>query len=175
MQAQPWESRMTEHHKLGEELGSKLSDYISQAIPGSPVYFTAEKLGTFAIVCEVDAKRIEGGPKTIGPFRPERGVNGELADIFVNNRRLSAGKKEARILALLLSKPGQYFSKSEIKRTVWPGQVARSHTFETHIYRLRKFLHEEAPGVTIECEDFRSKGGESRWAVIIPQPAQKAA
>jgi two-component system response regulator RegX3 len=47
---------------------------------------------------------------------------------------------EFDVLALLMSRPGHVFTRSEIVERVWGGWIGSDHMLDTHVYRLRRKL-----------------------------------
>lgn len=60
-------------------------------------------------------------------------------ECFVDGEEVAFTKLEFELLALLLSKPGQVFSRDKILKTVWPGDtIVLDRTVDVNITRIRK-------------------------------------
>ena len=60
-------------------------------------------------------------------------------ECFVDGEEVQFTKLEFEVLALLLSKPGQVFSREKILRTVWPSDtIVLDRTVDVNITRIRK-------------------------------------
>lgn len=58
---------------------------------------------------------------------------------FVDGQEVAFTKLEFELLALLLSKPGQVFSREKILDTVWPSDaIVLDRTVDVNITRIRK-------------------------------------
>lgn len=86
-------------------------------------------------------------------LRRDRGTNQKRTGIYVdmsrfiaikNGEEFTLPKKELQLLALLLSKPGNVFSREHILEKVW-GQdvIVGDRTIDVHVRRLRQALGEE--------------------------------
>ncbi len=96
-----------------------------------------------------------------GPFRLEwqaRQVLGQDGPIELSGRSFD-------ILALLLAKPSQIITKSELFDAVWPGVVVEENTLQVHISALRKALGPEMI-VTVHGRGYKYAG---------PQPTEGGA
>lgn len=102
-------------------------------------------------------KRTTPGPST-STFLPGRGADGstssdshnmvvyeglkldmERKECFVDGQEVAFTKLEFELLALLLSRPGQVFSREKILQTVWPSDtVVLDRTVDVNITRIRK-------------------------------------
>ena len=57
----------------------------------------------------------------------------------MDGKEVAFTKLEFELLALLLSKPGQVFSREKILRTVWPSDtIVLDRTVDVNITRIRK-------------------------------------
>ena len=57
----------------------------------------------------------------------------------IDGKEVPFTKLEFELLALLLSKPGQVFSREKILRVVWPGDIiVQDRTVDVNITRIRK-------------------------------------
>ena len=66
-----------------------------------------------------------------------------------DGRRVELGPKEFQILCLLMERPGQVFSRSQLLDNVWGhGVYIEDRTVDVHIGRLRKALQKKANGNT---------------------------
>ena len=66
-----------------------------------------------------------------------------------DGRRVELGPKEFHILSLLMERPGQVFSRSQLLDNVWGhGVYIEDRTVDVHIGRLRKALQKKANGST---------------------------
>lgn len=60
-------------------------------------------------------------------------------ECYVDGREVQFTKLEFELLALLLSKPGQVFSREKILQTVWPSDtIVLDRTVDVNITRIRK-------------------------------------
>lgn len=60
-------------------------------------------------------------------------------ECFVDDEEVAFTKLEFELLALLLSKPGQVFSREKILQTVWPSDaIVLDRTVDVNITRIRK-------------------------------------
>lgn len=60
-------------------------------------------------------------------------------ECFVDGKEVAFTKLEFELLALLLSKPGQVFSREKILQTVWPSDaIVLDRTVDVNITRIRK-------------------------------------
>jgi len=61
--------------------------------------------------------------------------------VYQNNENISLPKKEFELLALLISKPGNVFTREAILDSVWGGEViVGDRTIDVHIRKLREKL-----------------------------------
>ena len=66
-------------------------------------------------------------------------LNLDRKECFVDDKEVSFTKLEFELLALLLSKPGQVFSREKILQTVWPSDaIVLDRTVDVNITRIRK-------------------------------------
>lgn len=66
-------------------------------------------------------------------------MNFDRKECSVDGKNVSFTKLEFEVLALLLSSPGQVFSREKILRTVWPDHtVVLDRTVDVNITRIRK-------------------------------------
>jgi two-component system alkaline phosphatase synthesis response regulator PhoP len=66
-------------------------------------------------------------------------VNFEQFSVELENQEISLAKKEFELLALLISKPGKVFKRSEILSKVWGNEViVGDRTIDVHIRKLRE-------------------------------------
>ena len=66
-----------------------------------------------------------------------------------DGRRVELGPKEFQILSLLMERPGQVFSRSQLLDNVWGhGVYIEDRTVDVHIGRLRKALQKKTNGST---------------------------
>ena len=66
-----------------------------------------------------------------------------------DGRRVELGPKEFQILSLLMERPGQVFSRSQLLDNVWGhGVYIEDRTVDVHIGRLRKALQKKTSGST---------------------------
>ncbi len=62
-------------------------------------------------------------------------------ECYVDNKEVVFTRLEFEVLALLLSKPGQVFSREKILQVVWPSHtIVLDRTVDVHITRIRKKL-----------------------------------
>ena len=62
--------------------------------------------------------------------------------ISINNRAVNFTKNEIKILFLLSSNPGKFFSRYEILDLIWKDVVVTDRTVDTHIAGIRNKLQE---------------------------------
>jgi two-component system alkaline phosphatase synthesis response regulator PhoP len=104
------------------------------------------------------------GPEDEGAERPMAAENVLVIyrDEYTANfegRSLQFPKKEFKLLCLLASKPQKVFTREEILRTVWPGNIPSVHsgrTLDVHIRMLRKKLNDDII-VTIKGVGYKLK------------------
>ena len=66
-------------------------------------------------------------------------LNLDRKECYVDGNEVVLTKLEFEVLALLLSKPGQVFSREKILQTVWPdGTIVLDRTVDVNITRIRK-------------------------------------
>ena len=66
-------------------------------------------------------------------------VNLDYKECYVDGKAVTFTKLEFELLALLLSKPGQVFSREQILRMVWPDDtIVLDRTVDVNITRIRK-------------------------------------
>lgn len=66
-------------------------------------------------------------------------VNLDCKECYVDGKAVTFTKLEFELLALLLSKPGQVFSREQILRMVWPDDtIVLDRTVDVNITRIRK-------------------------------------
>ena len=71
-------------------------------------------------------------------------INKESYTVTVGKDELSLPKKEFELLYLLASKPGKVFSREDILRKIWGGDVVvGDRTIDVHIRKLRQKLGDE--------------------------------
>lgn len=107
---------------------------------------------------DIPSKASESSAPSNSPFResdtqqlrfsPEGedrdGATGIVLDLdrkecFVDGKEVAFTKLEFEVLALLLSKPGQVFSREKILQTVWPSDtIVLDRTVDVNITRIRK-------------------------------------
>lgn len=114
---------------LGFALGS--DDYIRK-----PFRISEVKARVKAVI-----RRAPG--HTISPERKgeELGIvlDHDRKECYVDGKEVMLTKLEFELLALLLSKPGQVFSRDKILQTVWPSDtIVLDRTVDVNITRIRK-------------------------------------
>jgi len=83
------------------------------------------------------AEVIEAGDITLYPARME---------VFCGDRRVDLGPKEYKLLSILIERPGQVFSRSQLLDLVWGhGVYVEERTVDVHLSRLRKALAAACP------------------------------
>ena len=96
---------------------------------------------------EVTSNTIVYTPSPLGEGRgegPKSSGLGIVLDLdrkecFVDGKEVVLTKLEFEVLALLLSKPGQVFSREKILQTVWPSDtIVLDRTVDVNITRIRK-------------------------------------
>lgn len=84
------------------------------------------------------SKRIEGGDSQmveLGPLKLDR----EKYQLIKDGEVIEMAKKEFQILDLLMSYPGKVFSREEIFRKIWGGDIiVGERTIDVHIRRIRE-------------------------------------
>ena len=66
-------------------------------------------------------------------------LNLDRKECFIDGKEVVFTKLEFEVLALLLSKPGQVFSREKILNTVWPSDtIVLARTVDVNITRIRK-------------------------------------
>ncbi len=110
-------------------------------------------------ISEVKA-RVKAVLKRAAPSRPSRGEEMKVTDVqekensvtyesikldldrkecFIDGQEVVFTKLEFEVFALLLSKPGQVFSREKILSTVWPSDtIVLDRTVDVNITRIRK-------------------------------------
>lgn len=84
------------------------------------------------------AEIIEAGDITVYPSKME---------VFCCNTRVDLGPKEYKLLSILIERPGQVFSRSQLLDLVWGhGVYVEERTVDVHLSRLRKALACVRPG-----------------------------
>jgi two-component system phosphate regulon response regulator PhoB len=87
-----------------------------------------------AIMAEV----IEAGDISLYPARME---------VFCGDTRVDLGPKEYKLLSILIERPGQVFSRSQLLDLAWGhGVYVEERTVDVHLSRLRKALATVRPG-----------------------------
>ncbi len=82
--------------------------------------------------------------------------------------RINLGPKEFRILALLLERPGQVFSRVQLLDNVWGhGVYIEDRTVDVHLSRLRKALNTAGPGQSDRPDLIRTVRG-SGYSLTSP-------
>ena len=82
--------------------------------------------------------------------------------------RSNLGPKEFRILALLLERPGQVFSRVQLLDNVWGhGVYIEDRTVDVHLSRLRKALNKAGPGQSDRPDLIRTVRG-SGYSLTSP-------
>ena len=82
--------------------------------------------------------------------------------------RINLGPKEFRILALLLERPGQVFSRVQLLDNVWGhGVYIEDRTVDVHLSRLRKALNKASPGQSDRPDLIRTVRG-SGYSLTSP-------
>ena len=68
-------------------------------------------------------------------------IDAEAHLAYVNGKPVDLPRKEFRLLALLVSGAGRFFSKREIALQVWNSEaVSSSRTIDVHIYNIRRLF-----------------------------------
>lgn len=98
--------------------------------------YAANKVSSSNTVVYKDVS-LQGGLEGAG----ETGIFLDLdrKECFVDGKEVAFTKLEFEVLALLLSKPGQVFSREKILQTVWPSDtIVLDRTVDVNITRIRK-------------------------------------
>ena len=66
-------------------------------------------------------------------------LDGDKYELKMNGERIELAKKEFQIMELLMSAPGKVFSRKEIFRRVWGGEIiVGERTIDVHVRRIRE-------------------------------------
>lgn len=121
----------------GFDLGS--DDYICK-----PFRISEVKARVKAVIRRAAPLQLpHGGEKEVSPQRDSKGAGIVLdhnrKECYVDGVEVTFTKLEFEVLALLLSSPGQVFSREKILRTVWPDDtIVLDRTVDVNITRIRK-------------------------------------
>jgi len=71
-------------------------------------------------------------------------INFEQRLLYVNDKEIQLPRKEFEIIALLTSKPGKVFTRTEIYSIIWSSDVCVSErTLDVHIRKIREKIGED--------------------------------
>ncbi len=71
-------------------------------------------------------------------------MNLSSKQVFKNNELVELGPTEFRLLQALMEKPGVVFSRNDLLRLIWGGDIhVQDRTVDVHIRRLRKALSDD--------------------------------
>lgn len=88
-----------------------------------------------------------------------------------DNMQVMLGPKEFKILAILMERPGQVYSRSQLLDMVWGhGVYVEERTVDVHLSRLRKALR-KVPGREEELPDLVRTVRGSGYAMVMPTNA----
>jgi DNA-binding response OmpR family regulator len=91
-----------------------------------------------------DATTGEPAAKTRREF-PGLVIDISRRQVWRDDQEVSLTVTEFNVLALLSSKPGQVFSRSELLRDVWGYDIdIETRTVDAHVYRLRKKIEDDS-------------------------------
>jgi DNA-binding response OmpR family regulator len=91
-----------------------------------------------------DATTGEPSAKTRREF-PGLVIDISRRQVWRNDEEVGLTVTEFNVLALLSSKPGQVFSRSELLRDVWGYDIdIETRTVDAHVYRLRKKIEDDS-------------------------------
>ena len=86
-----------------------------------------------------DSHTIVYTPSSLGEGRSGIILDLDRKECFVDGQEVVLTKLEFEVLALLLSRPGQVFSREKILQTVWPSDtIVLDRTVDVNITRIRK-------------------------------------
>lgn len=127
---------------VGLEIGG--GDYVTK--PFSPRELTARIRNLLRMAT------ISSHPVAARSEREEMGlrVDGETAQVFLNNLEVPVSASEYRLLSVLQSRPGRVFSRDQLMEGAWedPG-ASMDRTIDSHIKNLRIKFRRIAPGLEV--------------------------
>lgn len=96
-------------------------------------------------------------PERSSPGERARHADAEQFLVTIGDRAATLTPIEWKLLSILMSEPGRYFSQDELLRLVWGYELGPTSTVSVHIHRLRTKL-EPTPGTAMLIRTVRGRG-----------------